>query len=301
MLTLSDVVLVSHQHDLGNGLMVARSLPALERRMIGPFIFLDHAGPVRLDPAAKRKFDVRPHPHIGLSTVSYLLSGALVHRDNLGCTQLIKPLAVNWMTAGRGIVHSERFDDPAAFTGEGIELLQSWVALPEADEETAPTFTHHAADVLPESRADGVSLRLIAGAAFGMHSPVRTHSPMFYLHARMDAGSALQLPAVLGERAAYVVRGRVRTSSGVREYEPRTLVVLDSDAAVSVRALEPSVVMLLGGEPLGQRYIWWNFVSSRVERIRQAAADWQAGRMALPPHDHEESIALPERPFPRPV
>lgn len=281
--------------------MVARSLPALERRMIGPFIFLDHAGPVRLDPAAKRKFDVRPHPHIGLSTVSYLLSGALVHRDNLGCTQLIKPLAVNWMTAGRGIVHSERFDDPAAFTGEGIELLQSWVALPEADEETAPTFTHHAADVLPESRADGVSLRLIAGAAFGMHSPVRTHSPMFYLHARMDAGSALQLPAVLGERAAYVVRGRVRTSSGVREYEPRTLVVLDSDAAVSVRALEPSVVMLLGGEPLGQRYIWWNFVSSRVERIRQAAADWQAGRMALPPHDHEESIALPERPFPRPV
>ncbi|TAN07658.1 MAG: pirin family protein [Rhodanobacteraceae bacterium] len=298
---MSDVVLVSHQHDLGNGLMVARSLPALERRMIGPFIFLDHAGPVRLDPAAKRKFDVRPHPHIGLSTVSYLLSGALVHRDNLGCTQLIKPLAVNWMTAGRGIVHSERFDDPAAFTGEGIELLQSWVALPEADEETAPTFTHHAADVLPESRADGVSLRLIAGAAFGMHSPVRTHSPMFYLHARMDAGSALQLPAVLGERAAYVVRGRVRTSSGVREYEPRTLVVLDSDAAVSVRALEPSVVMLLGGEPLGQRYIWWNFVSSRVERIRQAAADWQAGRMALPPHDHEESIALPERPFPRPV
>lgn len=298
---MSDLVLASHQHDLGNGLMVARSLPALERRMVGPFIFLDHAGPVRLDPAAKRKLDVRPHPHIGLSTVSYLLSGAIVHRDNLGCTQLIKPLAVNWMTAGRGIVHSERFDDPAAFTGEGIELLQSWVALPAADEETAPTFTHYAAEVLPESHADGVSLRLIAGTAFGMHSPVKTHSPMFYLHARMDAGSALQLPADLGERAAYVVRGRIRTSTGAREYEPRTLVVLDSDAAVTVRALEPSVVMLLGGEPLGQRYIWWNFVSSRVERIRQAAADWQAGRMALPPNDNEESIALPERPFPRPL
>lgn len=296
---MTDVVLNSFQHDLGNGLMVARSLPALARRMIGPFIFLDHAGPVRLDPAAKAKLDVRPHPHIGLSTVSYLLSGAIVHRDNLGSTQLIKPLEVNWMTSGRGIVHSERFDDPAAFTGDGIELLQTWVALPDADELTAPTFTHYASDVLPEQAGEGVSLRLIAGAAFGMRSPVKTHSPLFYVHTHLDTHAALALPPALGERAAYVVRGRIRNTAGSAEYGPRTLVFFDTRETVTLRALEPSVVMLLGGEPVGRRYIWWNFVASSVARIREAAADWKAGRMPLPAHDNQESIPLSERPFPK--
>lgn len=298
---MADVVLKSHQHDLGNGLMVARSLPAPARQMIGPFAFLDHAGPVRLDPALKPKLDVRPHPHIGLSTVSYLLSGAIVHRDNLGSTQLIKPLEINWMTAGRGIVHSERFDDPSAFTGEGIELLQTWVALPNADEDTAPAFTHYAADKLPESRHGGVWLRLIAGTAFGMHSPVKTHSPLFYLHTRFAAEATLELPPALGERAAYVVRGRVRTAAGGVEYGPRTLVFFDTRDAVAVHALESAEVMFLGGEPVGQRYLWWNFVASSVERIREAANDWQAGRMPLPAHDNSEFTPLPDRPFPTPV
>lgn len=289
-----NLVIEGRTHDLGNGLLVQRTLPSRQRRMVGPFVFWDHAGPTVLPAAHKRQLDVRPHPHIGLSTLSYLLRGAIMHRDNLGIEQLIRPGEVNWMTAGRGVVHSERFDDPSVFSGDGLELLQSWVALPDADEETGASFQHVEGVELPERRDGGVWMRLVAGAALGMRSPVKTYSPLFYLHARIDAGADFRLPDEYSERAVYVVRGRVRL--GTDEHGPRRMIVFDDAGEVPVHALEPSEVMFIGGEPIGQRYIWWNFVSSRPERIRQAAADWQAGRMPLPASDHEESIPLPEVP-----
>ena len=289
-----NLVLEGRPHDLGHGLIVQRTLPSRLRRMVGPFVFWDHAGPSVLPQARKRDLDVRPHPHIGLSTLSYLLAGAIMHRDNLGIEQLIRPGEVNWMTAGSGVVHSERFDDPSVFASGGLELLQSWVALPVADEEIDASFQHVDADALPESRADGVSLRLVAGAALGMQSPVRTYSPLFYLHARLEAGASFTLPAEYAERAAYVVRGRIRI--GPDEHGPRRMVVFDEAGEAAVQALEASEVMFLGGEPIGPRFIWWNFVSSRRERIGQAAADWQAGRMPLPASDNGESIPLPELP-----
>ncbi len=173
-----DTVIDARRADLGNGLLVRRVLPFAKRRMVGPFIFFDHAGPVKMAPEDARRADVRPHPHVGLSTVSYLLSGAVTHRDSLGVEQIIRPGEVNWMTAGRGISHSERFEDPAAFAGNGLELLQSWVALPEADEETDPTFDNYPMQLLPEADEGGIWMRVIAGDAFGLRSPVRTHSPL---------------------------------------------------------------------------------------------------------------------------
>ncbi|MBS0380944.1 MAG: pirin family protein [Proteobacteria bacterium] len=295
---MPNVCIEGREHDLGHGLMVRRSLPSDTRRAVGPFVFWDHAGPVRLNLDAKRQLDIRPHPHIGLSTLSYLLSGAIVHRDNLGCEQIIRPGEVNWMTAGRGVVHSERFDDPAAFTGVGLELLQSWVALPQDAEEVEPGFTHYAVEALPQSVRPGVWMRLIAGTAMGMQSPVNTYSPLFYLHTRLEPKAVIRLPDEYSERAFYVVHGRVVTESDGHEYGVRKMILLDPHGETSVRALEPSVVMFLGGEPLGKRLLWWNFVSSRPERIRQAAADWRAGRFRLPDSDNHEFIPLPEGPIP---
>ncbi|HLI18999.1 MAG TPA: pirin family protein [Rhodanobacteraceae bacterium] len=285
------------EHDLGHGLTVLRSLPAQTRRSIGPFVFFDHAGPVVMDGATGRQADVRPHPHIGLSTVSYLMSGAVRHRDNLGSDQVIHPGDINWMTAGRGIVHSERFDVPDAFAGDGLELLQSWVALPEESEESDPTFSHHARAALPEAAGGGVWMRVLAGEAFGLASPVPVHSPTFYVHTELKAGARVGLPTQYGERAAYVVHGRVRDESDGAEYGPKQLLAFSSGGAPMLRAVEDATVMLLGGEPLGPRYIWWNLVSSRRERIREAAADWQAGRFKLPANDNQEFIPLPEKPF----
>lgn len=290
-----NLVLEGRPHDLGHGLIVQRTLPSRQRRMVGPFVFWDHAGPSVLPQARKRDLDVRPHPHIGLSTLSYLLAGAIMHRDNLGIEQLIRPGEVNWMTAGSGVVHSERFDDPSVFSGKGLELLQSWVALPEAEEEIDAGFQHVDAGALPEVHDGGVSLRLVAGAALGMQSPVKTYSPLFYLHARFEAGARFTLPAEYAERAAYVVRGRIRIGDG-EPHDARRMIVFDGAGEVPVHALEPSVVMFIGGEPIGPRFIWWNFVSSRRERIGQAAADWQAGRMPLPASENGESIPLPELP-----
>jgi len=286
-----DTVIDARNADLGHGLRVRRVLPYAKRRMVGPFIFLDHAGPVKMPPEAARQADVRPHPHIGLSTVSYLLDGVVTHRDSLGTEQVIRPGEVNWMTAGRGIAHSERFEDPAAFAGRGLELLQSWVALPEADEETEPAFDNHPAHALPEARDGGVWMRLIAGEAFGLRSPVRTHSPLFYLHAVMPAGSRIGLPDGHRERAAYVVGGSVEFSGST--YRPGQMLVFAAGGQPSLRAVEDATLMLLGGEPLGERHIWWNFVSSRKDRIEQAKADWKAGRIALPPNDRSEFIPLP--------
>jgi redox-sensitive bicupin YhaK (pirin superfamily) len=292
-------VIKAREHDLGHGLMVSRSLPTGQRRMVGPFIFWDHAGPVVLDPALKGQQDVRPHPHIGLSTLSYLLRGAIMHRDNLGCEQLIRPGEVNWMTAGRGVVHSERFEDPSAYTRPGVELLQSWVALPVEQEEIEPSFTHHATAQLPETEQPGVRVRLVAGTAMGMKSPVTTYSPLFYLHVRLGPGAEFRLPAEYSERAAYVVHGRITIGPDSTAHAVREMIVFDDREEILVRALEDAEVMFLGGEPLGRRYIWWNFVSSRRERIREAAADWQAGRFPLPASDNKEFTPLPDRPLPK--
>ena len=286
-----DMIIDARQADLGHGLKVRRVLPYAKRRMVGPFIFLDHAGPVKMPPEMARLADVRPHPHIGLSTVSYLLSGVVTHRDSLGVEQVIRPGEVNWMTAGRGISHSERFEDPDAFGGMGLELLQSWVALPEADEEAAPAFDNYPVDVLPQAQEAGVWMRLIAGAAYGLRSPVRTHSPLFYAHIILEADASIGAPEGHAERAAYVVDGAVECA-GAR-YRPGQMLVFSTGQAPSLRAIEPSTVMMLGGEPLGERHIWWNFVASRKERIEQAKADWQSGCIPLPPADKDEFIPLP--------
>lgn len=286
-----ELVIAARHADLGNGLVVRRVLPFSKRRMVGPFIFLDHAGPLTIAADAVRAADVRPHPHIGLSTVSYLLGGQMTHRDSLGVTQVIRPGEVNWMTAGRGISHSERFEHPASFTGGGLELLQSWVALPEADEECDPAFDTCPADALPVADENGVWMRVIAGEAYGLRSPVRTHSPLFYVHAALQPGARLALPDAHVERALYVVSGRIDIAG--HTFTAGQMAVIAPNADSTLQAVELSTVMMLGGEPVGPRHIWWNFVSSRKERIEQAKADWQAGRIALPPHDNQEWIPLP--------
>jgi len=273
-------------------LEVGRILPFAQRRMVGPFIFLDHMGPLALPPDLPRETDVRPHPHIGLSTITYLFEGEITHRDSLGIEQVIRPGAVNWMTAGQGISHSERFDGLRQHGGP-LHGLQAWVAMPERDEESAPDFAHHAETELLTFNHPGVEARLIAGSAYGLNSRVKTHSPLFYLHAEMQPGAELELPGEHAERAAYVVRGSVEHDG--RGHKAGTLLVFSvGDAAIVAR--EPATVMLLGGEPLGQRHIWWNFVSSRKERIEQAKADWQAGRFKLPAHDDKDFIPLPDEP-----
>jgi len=286
-----EMVITAREADLGHGLKVRRVLPYAKRRMVGPWIFVDHAGPVTLAAEDTRAADVRPHPHIGLSTVSYLLSGQVSHRDSLGVHQLINPGDVNWMTAGRGISHSERFKHPDSFAGGGLELMQLWVALPEADEETEPAFTHYPAADLPVRDEGGVWMRLIAGEAYGMKSPVRTHSPLFYLHTEWQPGARLALPGGHREQAAYVARGEIEY--GGQTYVPGQLLVFGDDTDAVITAHTKSTLMIFGGEPLGERHIFWNFVSSRKERIEQAKADWAAGRIPLPPEDNQEWIPLP--------
>lgn len=286
-----EMLIQAREADLGHGLKVRRVLPYAKRRMVGPFIFWDHAGPVTLPAEQTRAADVRPHPHIGLSTVSYLLSGSMTHRDSLGTQQVIRPGDVNWMTAGRGISHSERFTHPDSFAGGGLELMQSWVALPVEHEETAPAFAHTPQADLPTWTEDGVWMRLVAGEAFGQRSPVATLSPLFYLHAECRAGARLRLPGQHAEQAVYVARGSL--SFGGQAVLPGQLLVFGQDTDIDLTAPEPATVFLFGGEPLGPRHIFWNFVSSRPERIEQAKADWKAGRFALPPGDDREWIPLP--------
>lgn len=290
-----DKVIDARRHDLGDGFEVGRVLPHRTQRMVGPFIFLDHMGPLDMAAPIPRNRDVRPHPHIGLSTVTYLFDGQMTHRDSLGCEQVIMPGALNWMTAGGGITHSERFDGMRE-TGGHIEGVQSWVALPEINEEDAPAFDHYAADTLPEFDEDGVKGRVIAGSVYGLTSPAKTFSPLFYMHAEMASGARLALPEGHVERAVFVAGGEIEVDG--RRYHGNQLLTFVAGAKPTIRATQAARVMLLGGEPLGPRYIWWNFVSSRREQILQAAADWQGGRMPLPPADHAESIPLPDTPFP---
>jgi redox-sensitive bicupin YhaK (pirin superfamily) len=282
-------VIEQRRRDLG-GFEVGRLLPFAARRMVGPFIFLDRMGPAAFAPGIPRSVDVRPHPHIGLSTLTYLFEGEIMHRDSVGSEQAIRPGEVNWMTAGRGITHSERFER-ARREGGRMDGLQAWVALPQEDEETEPAFFHHGAADLPETSEKGVRRRLIAGEAYGARSPVRTHSPLFYVHCTLDAGAREQMPASYSERAAYVIDGEVEVD-GQRFKEGQLLVFATGKPAV-LEARTPATLMLLGGEPVGQRHIEWNFVSSSKKRIEQAKADWRAGRMKLPDLDHEEFIPLP--------
>lgn len=286
-----EMVIDARHGDLGHGLTVRRLLPYAKRRHVGPFVFLDHAGPVTLAPEHVRAADVRPHPHIGLSTVSYLFSGQITHRDSLGIRQEIRPGDVNWMTAGRGISHSERFTHPESFAGGGLELMQFWVALPAEDEECEPAFTHYPQALLPTQDVDGVWCRVIAGQAWGLRSPVHTHSPLFALHAHCPPGSRLALPTGHEEQAVYVARGEIEHAG--QGYGPGQLLVFRGDDGDALSARSETALMLFGGTPLGERYMFWNFVSSRRERIEQAKADWAEGRIPLPPDDHDEWIPLP--------
>jgi redox-sensitive bicupin YhaK (pirin superfamily) len=263
--------------------------------MVGPFIFFDHLGPVDLPQGLARDADVRPHPHIGLATVTYVFAGEIMHRDSTGVEQAIRPGEVNWMTAGSGITHSERFEQ-ARRQGGPMHALQSWVALPVGQEEVTPSFAHHEGPDLPTHRDDGVWLRLLAGEAFGLRAAVKTHSPLFYAHTVLEAGARIGLPAALGERAAYVVSGSVETGGG--RIPEMHMAVFARGGEAAVQAATRSVVMLLGGEAVGERFIEWNFVSSSPERIAQAKSDWRAGRMKLPDLDNGEFIPLPPDPEP---
>ncbi|MBX3484212.1 pirin family protein [Phenylobacterium sp.] len=285
-----DLVIDQRRKDLG-GFEVGRVLPFARRRMVGPFVFFDHMGPVDFQPGFPRSVDVRPHPHIGLSTVTYLFDGAITHRDSTGVTQDIHPGEVNWMTAGSGITHSERFET-LRDEGGSMHGIQAWVALPAELEETAPAFANHGPDDLPTYEGGGLWARLIVGKAFGAEAKVATHSPMFYVHWRLDAGAQAELPAEYPERAAYVAQGQVEAEG--RIWQAGQMLVFAPGQPVLFKAVTPAIMMLLGGEPLGPRFIEWNFVSSSKERIEQAKADWRAGRMKLPDADHDEWIPLPE-------
>ena len=291
-----EMVIEPRTRDLG-GFIVGRVLPFAKRRMVGPFIFFDEMGPAEFAPGTG--IDVRPHPHIGLATVTYLYEGELRHRDSLGCDQVIRPGDVNWMTAGRGITHSERTDAAPRASGQKMHGIQSWVALPESDEETEPSFHHHPKASLPLIERDRLRMRLIAGEAFGETSPVRTFSPIFYLGVEADAGADVPLPDAYEERAIYVSEGGVYLED--EEFGPGKMIVVKAGAAPKIKTTRSSKLMLLGGAPLGPRNIWWNLVSSSKDRIEKAKADWRTSAEAdfkhsvfsLPPGETEH-IPLPE-------
>lgn len=284
-----EMIIEQRRRDLGGGFEVGRVLPFVKRRMVGPFIFFDHMGPMELAPGLDRSVDVRPHPHIGLSTVTYLFSGEMMHRDSLGYEQAVRPHEVNWMTAGSGITHSERFERARA-QGDSVHGIQAWVALPDGMEEIAPSFSHHSGGDLPHWIDAGVKGHLIAGRAYGLTAGAQTHSPLFYAHLELEPAATAELPAEYKERALYIAAGAIEMD-GTRHKAGRMLVL--GAAASRLRALEPSTIMLLGGEPIGERFLYWNFVSSSKERLAQAAEDWRAGRMKLPDADDSEFIPLP--------
>ena len=287
------IELLIHQRsrDLGS-FEVGRVLPFSRRRMVGPYIFFDRMGPKALAPGLPREADVRPHPHIGLSTITYLFAGEIMHRDSVGSEQPVRPGEVNWMTAGRGITHSERFER-ARCKGGPLDGIQAWVALPEEREEMDPGFWHYPSAALPAFDGDGVAGRLIAGSLGGLTSPVRIDSPQFYVHWQLRDGARVPLPAEYRERAVYVAEGAVEI--GGQRIDAGAMAVLVPGRPVTILAIGDAVLMALGGEPVGPRYIDWNFVSSSKERIEQARADWTAGRMKLPDLDNGEYIPLPPR------
>jgi redox-sensitive bicupin YhaK (pirin superfamily) len=283
-------VIQGNPRDLGDGFTVSRILPQVARRSVGPFVFFDYFGPVDFRPG--KGIDVRPHPHIGLATVTYLFEGSQVHRDSLGSVQQIAPGDVNWMTAGRGIVHSERTGPEVRAAGHRLHGIQSWVGLPLADEETEPSFQHVAAAELPQKEESGVTLRLIAGSAFGLVAPVRVFSPIFYADARFDAGGIIAMTNDHEERSVFVVEGEVQIGS--ETYGEGAMVLLEPGVAATVLAYAPARAMFLGGAKLdGARHLWWNFVSSSAERIESAKRDWKEQKFGTVAGD-PEFIPLPE-------
>jgi redox-sensitive bicupin YhaK (pirin superfamily) len=289
--------LASHNKDLGGGFVVRRLLPALQRASVGPFVFFDHFGPIEARP--EDQHDVRAHPHIGLATVTYLFDGAMLHRDSTGVVQRIEPGAVNWMSAGRGVVHSERTPDDLRGVTRRSHGLQLWVALPQAHEDAPPSFSHTPEHAIPRWAWGGVSARVLVGSAFGVASPVPARSPTLYLDLQFAPGATLELPAALAaERALYAVDGALSVDG--QALSAHTLAVLDAGRDVRVSAEQAVRVVLIGGEPLGHRFIWWNFVASRKEQIVQAAQDWADQPNPRFPQvpGETEFIPLPER---RPV
>lgn len=290
-----EVVIVPPTHDLGDRFEVRRALPNRDRRMVGPFVFLDQMGPHVFEPG--RGLDVRPHPHVCLATVTYLFDGEIMHRDSVGSVQAIRPGEVNWMTAGRGIVHSERTAPELRGGGAGLFGLQCWVALPTRHEETDPSFAHFGAEQLPELEGEGVHARIVAGSFFGKRAPVPTLSEMFYVDLRLAPGARVDMPPDYPEQALYVVEGTVDLGRDGR-FEAGRLLVLKPGARITLAAGggAPARVMLLGGEPMdGPRYLSWNFVASSAERIEQARADWANGAFPAVPGE-TEFIPLPDTP-----
>jgi redox-sensitive bicupin YhaK (pirin superfamily) len=292
-----EMVIDARRKDLG-GFEVGRILPFHARRMVGPFIFLDQMGPAEFLPGAEG-VNVRPHPHIGLSTLTYLFEGEIMHRDNTGVTQAIRPGEVNWMTAGKGIVHSERTDPLKRSTGGPMHGMQAWIALPDETEDCDPGFFHHGEADQPAYENGGLFARLVAGEAYGARAAVKTSSPLFYVHWELEAGVRTAPPSGRGaggmsERALYVARGMIEV--GDRTFHKGQMIVLEPQAEPTIKALVPSTVMVMGGEPVGERLIWWNFVASSQARLDAARADWKAGRMRLPQDDALEFIPLPDAP-----
>lgn len=287
----ADPVLIEGRlHDLGDGFTVRRLLPVLQARHVGPLVFFDHMGPATFE--AGKGMDVRPHPHIGLATVTWLFDGAIRHRDSLGSQADIRPGEVNWMTAGRGIAHSERTPPDERRNGQLLHGVQIWVALPQVDAELAPEFHHHERETLPRLQWPGVEAVLIAGSAYGQESPVKVFAPMFLLEVNLAAGAELAMPAEHMERGVFVAEGAVAWGE-LDVVSPRMAVQTGPSAPV-LRAREASRLILFGGAPLdGERHLWWNFVASSKERIEQAKADWREGRFAKVPGDEEDFIPLP--------
>ncbi|WP_303760747.1 pirin family protein [Alcanivorax jadensis] len=283
-----ELIITPKQKDLG-GFSVRRTLPTIERKTVGPWIFFDHMGPAEFEPG--NGINVRPHPHVNLATVTYLFEGEILHRDSLGSLQPIQPGDVNLMVAGKGIVHSERERPEVTTSRRRLHGLQLWLALPEADEETTPDFIHYPSAQIPSVNEGGIPVRVIMGEAYGVRSPVKTFARTLYIEARLNAGQSLQLPDEQ-ERAVYVVDGELRARD--THLPQHSMAVLNDEPGVTVTAVTDCTLALVGGEPIGQRFIDWNFVSSRKERITQAREDWKAGNFPKVPGDEEEFIPLPE-------
>ena len=282
------IIVTPRESDIGGGFFVRRLLPASELRAIGPFIFFDHLGPTTFAPGTG--IDVRPHPHIGLATITYLFAGEILHRDNLGCVQPIEPGAINWMTAGRGIAHSERTPPHLRSQEHTLHALQLWVALPEADEETEPAFHHYPAAAIPLLTQEGASVRVMIGSAGGETSPVQTFSPTLYLEVVLEAGATFRLPEEVEERGVYVVSGGVRIKTTIATH---SLAVFEAGKAIELTATAECRLVVIGGQPLGKRTVWWNLAASRRELIEAAKVAWKEGGFAPIPGE-TELAPLPE-------
>ena len=285
-----DLSILPKEHDLG-GFSVRRVLPAVTRKMIGPWIFFDHMGPAVF--AVGKGIDVRPHPHINLATVTYLFEGEMLHRDSLGNELTIHPGEINLMVAGKGIVHSERQREEIKNNNNKLDGLQLWLALPESDEEIEPEFHHYDASEIPTKTIDNVQVRVLIGSAYEVTSPVKTFAETLYIEAKLKKGQSLKLPDNVRERGLYIVRGKLNAKDSI--LVEHSMTIFHPDQSVTVTAEQETQLAVIGGESLSHRYIWWNFVSSRKERIEQAKDDWKNGNFPRVPGDETEFIPLPNK------